>query len=230
MLSNIAVQRNGALNLKWAPSINYFYFWFGSNVGCLCFILYFCLNEEKYNIQVPDNIVELSLFYFSLSIPIWPTKQQIVHSMPDCFKNTYPSTRVIIDCTELYVQVPSSLAIQSALFSSYKHRCAYKGLLGISPSGAVTFISQLYPWFISDKEIAARSGFLTLFDMGLFWTVSYGEGHEGPHHNFVVFTPMIIEFGTGIKLDVFYILVTKRFVTSLLLRHYDVITCIIANA
>ena len=43
-----------------------------------------------------------------------------------------------------------------------------------------------------------------------------------PHHNFVVIAPMIIKFGTGVKFDVFYTTVTKEFVTSLLLRHYDV--------
>ena len=41
---------------------------------------------------------------------------------------------------------------------------------------------------------------------------------------------MVIQFGTDIKLDVFYTTVTKNFVTSLLLRNYDVITCILANA
>ena len=30
------------------------------------------------------------------------------------------------------------------------------------------------------------------------------------HHNFVVITPMITKFGTGIKLDVFYKTVTKN--------------------
>ena len=52
-------------------------------------------------------------------------------------------------------------------------------------------------------------------------------GHEGPHHNFVVIAPMIMKFGTGVKLDVFCTMVAKKFVTSLLLRHYDVITCIL---
>ena len=51
-----------------------------------------------------------------------------------------------------------------------------------------------------------------------------------PHHNFAVIAPMIMKFGTGVKLDVFYTMVTKEFVTSLLLRHYDVITCISADA
>ena len=53
---------------------------------------------------------------------------------------------------------------------------------------------------------------------------------RAPHHNFVVIAPMIMKFGTGVKLDVFYTMVTKTFVTSLLLRHYDVKTCILADA
>ena len=28
-----------------------------------------------------------------------------------------------------------------------------------------------------------------------------GERHEGPHHNFVVIAPMVMKFGTGVKLD-----------------------------
>ena len=58
-----------------------------------------------------------------------------------------------------------------------------------------------------------------------------GEGGmRPPHQNFVVIAPMIMKFGTGFKLDVFYTMVTKTFVTSLLLRHYEVITCILADA
>ena len=65
--------------------------------------------------------------------------------------------------------------------------------------------------------------------MGFFWTVSHGGGggHEDPHHNFVVIALMIMKFGTGVKLDVFYTMVAKQFVTSLLLRQYDVITYIL---
>ena len=72
---------------------------------------------------------------------------------------------------------------------------------------------------------------LILFDMGFFLTVSHGGGgeHEGPHHNFVVIARMIMKFGTGVKLDEFYTMVTKEIVTSLLLRHYDVITCSLAD-
>ena len=51
----------------------------------------------------------------------------------------------------------------------------------------------------------------------------------GPHYNFGVIVSMIMKFGTGIKLDVFYTMVTKKFVMSLLLRNYEVITCILAD-
>ena len=50
-----------------------------------------------------------------------------------------------------------------------------------------------------------------------------------PSHNFVVIAPMIMKFCTSIKLDIFYTTVAKKFVTSLLLHNYDVITCILAT-
>ena len=48
---------------------------------------------------------------------------------------------------------------------------------------------------------------------------------RAPHHNFVI-ALMIMKFGTCVKLDVFYTMIAKN-VTSLLLHHYDVITCIL---
>ena len=56
-----------------------------------------------------------------------------------------------------------------------------------------------------------------------------GGSMRAPHHNFVVITPIIMKFGTIIKLDVFYTLVTKTFVLPLLLRKYDVIICSLAD-
>ena len=65
-------------------------------------------------------------------------------------------------------------------------------------------------------------GFFELSLMG-------GGGMRTPHHNFVVVALMIMKFDTGIKFDVFYTMITKKFVTSLILRNYDVITCIFAH-
>ena len=51
-----------------------------------------------------------------------------------------------------------------------------------------------------------------------------------PNHNFVVITPMIMKSGTGMKLDVFYTMITKYFMTSLPLRNYEVKTRIFFSA
>ena len=82
--------------------------------------------------------------------------------MPEDFKSKYPKTRVILDCTEIKCQMPSSLLLNSRLFSSYKNHTTLKGLIGIAPSGAITFISELYAGSISDREIVEISGILDL--------------------------------------------------------------------
>ena len=96
------------------------------------------------------------------TINIWPTRDEIDKTMPDDFKAKYPKTRVILDCTELKCQMPSSLLLNSRLFSSYKNHTTVKGLVGIAPSGAITFLSELYSGSISDREIVERCGILDL--------------------------------------------------------------------
>ena len=58
--------------------------------------------------------------------------------------------------------MPSSLQLNGELFSTYKNHTTLKGLVGISPGGAVTFTSELHTGSISDREIVKRIGFLNL--------------------------------------------------------------------
>ena len=77
--------------------------------------------------------------------------------MPNSFKQQYPSTGVIIDATAVFIQQPSLPELQQRTYYSYKNHNTYKGLVGISPSGAVTFVSKLYPGSISNKELTRQS-------------------------------------------------------------------------
>ena len=86
--------------------------------------------------------------------------------MPECYKTLYPRTRVIIDCTKLRTQQPSSLVLNSQSYSHYKGTDTLKCLLGISPHGAITFISSLYTGCMSDVEITKLSGLLDLLEPG----------------------------------------------------------------
>ena len=100
------------------------------------------------------------------SFPIWPTRESVNITMPTAFQELYPTTRVIIDCSELFIETPSSFRSQSATYSNYKHHNTAKGLVGISPSGAVTFVSDLYTGRSSDQQITRDCGILDLLESG----------------------------------------------------------------
>ena len=68
----------------------------------------------------------------------------------------------MIDCTEIRVQVLSTLLLQSQMYSSYKSGTTLNSLIGITPHGAVSFVSALYTGSISDKEITRCCGILDL--------------------------------------------------------------------
>ena len=99
-------------------------------------------------------------------LPIWPNRQFIDDNMPACFKLVYPKTRVIIDCTEIFIESPSSCRAQSITFSTYKHHNTAKGLIGISPNGYPSFVSSLYAGRTSDKKLLKDCGLLNLLESG----------------------------------------------------------------
>lgn len=100
------------------------------------------------------------------SIPIWATREQVNATMPRKYKEHCPNLRVILDCTEIKCENPSSLTLQSETFSQYKNTTTLKSLIGIAPNGTITFVSRLYTGSISDKELTMLSGILDLLEPG----------------------------------------------------------------
>lgn len=97
---------------------------------------------------------------------IWPTRTVVSETMPQNFKDSYRQTRVIIDCNELFTEMSSSLRSQSKTYSYYQHHNTAKGLVGIEPSGMITFVSDLYSGRTSDKEATRDCGILSLLEEG----------------------------------------------------------------
>ena len=113
--------------------------------------LAFCLGISAAHVSRISTIWIDFLHSRFRALPVWAPRQKIDETMPKCFMESHPSTRVIVDCTELFIEQPSSLRSQSITHSSYKHHNTAKGLIGIAPSAAVTFVSDLFAGRVSDK-------------------------------------------------------------------------------
>ena len=109
----------------------------------------------------------INFIYHTLKqLPIWASREVVTKTMPACFVAHYPQTRVIIDCTELFIQMPSSFRAQSQTYSTYKSHNTAKGLVGIAPNGFVTFVSRLYGGHISDKAMTQDRGLIDILEPG----------------------------------------------------------------
>lgn len=80
--------------------------------------------------------------------------------MPRCFKETFSSATVIIDCFEVFIEKPSNLQAAAKTWSNYKHHNTLKFLIGVTPQGVICFISNAYGGRASDKFITGDCGFL----------------------------------------------------------------------
>lgn len=105
------------------------------------------------------------------SVCIWIDTEDIKAHLPDAFKD-FPDTQVIVTCTELKCQTASSTLPQREMFST--SHCTMKGLIGMAPHGAVTFVSSLYQGSISDKELFRRSGLADLLTEDMAIVVDEG--------------------------------------------------------
>ncbi|XP_059407565.1 uncharacterized protein LOC132141937 [Carassius carassius] len=120
-------------------------------------------------------IVTWTHFLYNLlgSIRLWIPKEVVRALLPPEFAD-FPDTQVVLDCTELYCQTPSSLLLQSEVFSNYKSHSTLKAMIGIAPHGAITFVSVLHAGSMSDREIFKLSGIIKCLTPGMAIMVDKG--------------------------------------------------------
>ncbi|GFT90129.1 THAP-type domain-containing protein [Nephila pilipes] len=76
-------------------------------------------------------------------LDIFSSKSMVIKYMPLPFRFGNKDIRIIVDCTELPIQKPSSPIEQQLLFSRYKNTNTLKGMIGITPNGAISLISTV---------------------------------------------------------------------------------------
>lgn len=100
----------------------------------------------------------INFLYFQLKeLDMWPSREVVTEYMPSDFKHKFPTTRVILDATEIPVQKPSDVNAQKITWSSYKHRNTVKTMIGCTPKGAVSYVSETFGGSASDRQIIEQS-------------------------------------------------------------------------
>ena len=91
---------------------------------------------------------------------MWTDRATLRQTMPTSFRKFFRDCCVIIDCTEVFMERPSDLLARAQVWSHYKHHSHSKVLLGISPQGTISYVSDCVGGRLSDKEILEKSKLL----------------------------------------------------------------------
>lgn len=111
---------------------------------------------HSFNVSVStvSRLFSTMLDYMNLQLTEMTTqisRRAIDAAMPPAILEKYPSTRVILDATEIRCEVPTSFVTHSQVYSPYKSAYTLKALVGISPHGVLAFVSELFTGFTSDR-------------------------------------------------------------------------------
>ena len=125
-------------------------------------IFFFSDSQRKSasNISLPS----LSKRYFILSKT--PSQETCCANMLQLFKDIYPRTCGIIDCSEIFIEHPCSYRARAQTYSNYKKHNTVKFLIGITPCDAISYIFQCWGGRATDKCITMNSDFLRLLEYG----------------------------------------------------------------
>lgn len=96
----------------------------------------------------------------------WRKLEETKIALPIPFRYRYKMVQIIIDCFEISIQKPSNPIWQSLTWSDYKKSNTIKYLIGCTPDGLVSFVSEGYGGRATDKVIVEDSQFVNLLDDG----------------------------------------------------------------
>ena len=124
--------------------------------------------DLAYRFKVHESTV-CRLFEFVVSLLFaklkhlikWPSRDALLKTMPMIFRKHCPQCVVIIDCFEIFIDRPTDLLARAQTYSQYKHHNTVKYLVGITPQGTVSFISDGWGGRTSDKYVTEHCSLLS---------------------------------------------------------------------
>ena len=109
----------------------------------------------------------IDLLYIRLRFLVaWPSREVCKQNMPRIFTELYPDCQCIIDCSEIFIEILKEYKARNSTYSNYKKHNTAKFLIGVSPFGSISFLSQCWGGRVSDKTLTQESQFLQLLEYG----------------------------------------------------------------
>ena len=158
--------------------------------------------DLAYRFNVSRSLVSRAFSSWMLTMDIrlstlivWPSRENLHKTMPKCFLDAFGlKATVIIDCYEIFIDRPTNLLARAQTFSSYKHHNTVKVLIGITPQGTISFVSEAWGGRVSDKFLTENCSFLNnllpgdlvLADRG--FTIEEGVWYQQAQINVPAFT------------------------------------------
>ena len=106
--------------------------------------------DLAYRFGISQSTVSRTLAHWLLVMDVclsplirWPEREELWKTMPQCFNFSFGNkTTVIIGCFEVFYVKPTILLARAETFSSCKHHNKVKILIGITPQGCISFLSE----------------------------------------------------------------------------------------
>uniref|UniRef100_A0A8C5CM84 THAP-type domain-containing protein n=1 Tax=Gadus morhua TaxID=8049 RepID=A0A8C5CM84_GADMO len=109
--------------------------------------------------RIVTDVIDV-MFIRMKPLIIWPEREHLQKTMPMQFRKHFGKKCAVIDCFEVFIERPSNLIARAETWSSYKHHNTVKFLIGITPQGTVSYISNAWGGRVSDKYLTENCGFL----------------------------------------------------------------------
>ncbi|GFY50922.1 uncharacterized protein TNIN_466421 [Trichonephila inaurata madagascariensis] len=160
----LKIEKPLSLGSKRRPIDRFYMFIIKLRTGISNEFLSILFDISNSTVSMDFNYITEVIFSKLKMFPLFPNKNQVTQYMPPAFRMHFKDVRIIVDCTEFTIQKPSSPKEQQMTFSCYKNANTLKGMIGITPNGAISFISELYCGSISDKQLFIKSKLMDLLE------------------------------------------------------------------